>query len=114
MNRPETVPVGRRCAIYGRYSHAMSSRRPPRIAALSLVVGLAIAACGGSDAAGDDAAAVPEPAEQVAAPGSDGSSEPADDTPEILRFTSPLVGGGELDAASLSGKPTAFWFWSPT
>jgi hypothetical protein len=34
--------------------------------------------------------------------------------PASLQFTAPLVGGGEIDAATLAGKPTLFWFWAPT
>jgi hypothetical protein len=34
--------------------------------------------------------------------------------PEVLRFTTPIVGGGELDGSSLAGRPVAFWFWAPT
>ncbi|MGK0277238.1 MAG: hypothetical protein ACI9N0_003639, partial [Ilumatobacter sp.] len=42
---------------------------------------------------------------------------PADDVvvaPAALQFSAPLVGGGEIDAAALAGKPTLFWFWAPT
>ncbi|MEI7617711.1 MAG: hypothetical protein WCK14_03745 [Actinomycetota bacterium] len=31
----------------------------------------------------------------------------------LLAFTSPIVGGGQIDAASFIGKPVAFWFWAP-
>ena len=31
----------------------------------------------------------------------------------LLTFTSPTVGGGQIDAASFIGKPVAFWFWAP-
>jgi hypothetical protein len=34
--------------------------------------------------------------------------------PEALRFTAPLVGGGEFDGSAISGRPIAFWFWAPT
>jgi hypothetical protein len=34
--------------------------------------------------------------------------------PEALQFVAPAVGGGEIDAAALAGKPTIFWFWAPT
>ena len=105
----------------------MTTRRPLRIAALAAAVGLTLAACGGSDSA-DDTAAPPADTAAEAAPQSDGSDETTDDSgdsgeadagatdaaPALLQFTAPLVGGGELDAAELSSKPTAFWFWSPT
>ena len=34
--------------------------------------------------------------------------------PEVLRFSAPIVGGGELDGSTLAGRPVAFWFWAPT
>ena len=34
--------------------------------------------------------------------------------PEALRFTAPLVGGGQFDGAAPAGRPVAFWFWAPT
>lgn len=34
--------------------------------------------------------------------------------PEALRFTAPLVGGGEFDGSTVAGRPVAFWFWAPT
>ena len=46
-----------------------------------------------------------------------GDTTPAGDVlaaPASLQFTAPLVGGGELDAATLAGKPTLFWFGAPT
>ena len=52
----------------------------------------------GDAAAGDDAIS-----------DSDASAAPA-----ALQFSAPLVGGGELDATTLAGKPTVFWFWAPT
>jgi hypothetical protein len=33
--------------------------------------------------------------------------------PQSLRFTAPLVGGGELDLATLADKPVLMWFWAP-
>ena len=86
-----------------------------------LATAAVVAGCGGSQSSGNDA----DPIETSTAPATDdagdaesGAAAPAGsepgDAPEILRFTSPLVGGGELDAAELSTKPTAFWFWSPT
>jgi|GEM_PF-1922573 len=92
------------------YDHMMTSRRNRRVAAFVVAAGLLGAACGG----GDDAAptSAESPVEQVAdAP--DAAAVGAGETPDILQFTSSLIGGGELDAASLSDKPTAFWFWSP-
>jgi hypothetical protein len=33
--------------------------------------------------------------------------------PDALGFSAPLLGGGELDARNLAGRPVVFWFWSP-
>jgi hypothetical protein len=89
----------------------MTSRRYVRTAAFVVAAGFAVVACGSTAAEDSTAAATVAPAATV---GSDDSPAPTGDGPEILQFTSPLVGGGELDAAELSGTPTAFWFWSPT
>lgn len=95
--------------------------------------GLLIAACSGGPTNGDNAA-TPEPATETSpatdVPATDlpatevlatgpvaDNTAPADDVvaaPAALQFTAPLVGGGELDAATLAGKPTLFWFWAPT
>ena len=55
----------------------------------------------------------------AADPAPDAAAEPAPATdpvtvPAALQFSAPLVGGGEIDAVSLAGKPTVFWFWAPT
>lgn len=97
-------------------------RRRLRMAALVAAAGLLASACGG---AGDDAADTVASTIASATDSTTGDSAGSESNvastesamagaPEILQFTSPLVGGGELDAASLSDKPTAFWFWAPT
>lgn len=101
----------------------MDPGRTLRIAAFVTAAGFAGVACGASSDSADDATAIPgasdvaqetEP-EAPAEPGDiSAGPSPSGDVPEILQFTSTLVGGGELDAAGLSGTPTAFWFWSPT
>lgn len=59
------------------------------------------------------AAPTEAPAETEAAPDTDPPpAEPV--VPAALQFTAPLVGGGDLDAATLADKPTVFWFWAPT
>ena len=101
----------------------MTPRRLLRTAAFAAAAGLVAVACGGSDSAVDTAAG-PAATEAPAATsadeatgadtaGTDGS-ESSSTAPELLQFSAPLVGGGELDAAALADKPTAFWFWSPT
>ena len=83
------------------------SRFLPALAAGSLL----IAACSGGST-DDGTASTPEPATDTPA------TEPAADdvvtAPASLQFTAPLVGGGAIDAATLAGKPTLFWFWAPT
>ena len=109
------------------------SRFLPALAAGSLLV----AACSGGST-NDGTAATPEPAAETSPPTDTPATDtPATDTPAAdtpaadapatepaagdvvaapasLQFTAPLVGGGELDAATLAGKPTLFWFWAPT
>jgi hypothetical protein len=99
------------------------SRFLPALAAGSLL----ITACSGGST-NDGTASTAEPAtgvpvtdvpvaEPAAAEPAAGDTPPADDVvaaPAALQFTAPLVGGGELDAATLAGKPTLFWFWAPT
>lgn len=45
------------------------------------------------------------------------TSTPGQPTPTtvhpIVDFRAPLVGGGELDVATVSGTPALFWFWAP-
>jgi len=98
---------------------------------------LVAAACGAGDESGSSAPGVGTEAAVEAPPATD-TARPADATatdpaespaepaaepegaadpvvaPAALQFTAPLVGGGELDAAALAGKPTIFWFWAPT
>ena len=77
---------------------------------------------GPTPTAGADDEAAPAPATAPATAGGDPGSEEPDtneapapvEAPEALRFTAPLVGGGELDVATLADKPTVFWFWAPT
>ncbi|MEX2627043.1 MAG: hypothetical protein WD225_09155, partial [Ilumatobacteraceae bacterium] len=33
--------------------------------------------------------------------------------PEILQVAAPLVGGGELDLATVGDRPLLLWFWAP-
>lgn len=69
----------------------------------------------------DTETAVDEPAPAVSAAAEPAAAEPAADpveaapvvVPASLQFSAPLVGGGNLDATTLAGKPTVFWFWAP-
>jgi peroxiredoxin len=33
--------------------------------------------------------------------------------PDALKFSAPLIGGGEIDLATLAGPPVVLWFWAP-
>ncbi len=41
------------------------------------------------------------------------SGDPIAEAPEILRISAPLVGGGELDLATVADRPLLLWFWAP-
>lgn len=73
-----------------------------RLAALLAVA--VLAGCGGG--LGGGSSTDPSTATQDAEPGAA--------VPEVLRFSAPVVGGGQFDASTLAGRPTAFWFWAPT
>ena len=118
----------------------MTTRGRRRFAAGAFALALVISACSSTDdgtsadvTAGPEAAGTPEPTETPdatpaeTAPSDEPTAEPAPtdgaDTeaavpdvvvPEALRFTAPLVGGGEFDGAAYADKPTVFWFWAPT
>lgn len=100
----------------------MSSRVSIRIAALACVAGLAGVACGGASGGDDSSAPTPAadstPTVTEASPATGEAGVDADAgaaaVPALLQFTAPLVGGGEIVGDELAGKPTAFWFWSPT
>jgi hypothetical protein len=63
-----------------------------------------------ADTDADTAASIVEPGAENSEP-----APPAVPAPEALKFTAPLVGGGEIDlAAGFDNKPTVFWFWAPT
>jgi hypothetical protein len=73
-----------------------------------------LAGCGdGPRDSGSPASDAPSSRPPVAATAN--PSAPASDAAaELLQFSAPLVGGGTLDAATLAGTPTVFWFWAPT
>ena len=81
-------------------------------------IGITIAACGGGDDATPEANGA-EPAPVVTVDGAEppldaAATETLSEAPALLQFSAPLVGGGDIDATSLAGKPTVFWFWAPT
>lgn len=134
-------PVGAGACEQLRNSGASDRHAPGDVATLPgvirrlapLVLAAAIVACGGSSTpAADDAPIatdVPAGTASPADPGTPASTapaatgapatnapDPAGDpaaVPEALQFTAPLVGGGEIDVASLAGRPVLLWFWAP-
>ena len=81
---------------------------------LILVVGVLVAACGGSasDVAVDQA---PDPAAGAAAPAaSDGESGSADGSSDIAPFgVVETVSGDTIDGEDYAGSNLALWFWAP-
>jgi len=101
------------CSAWSYGARMRSKRLVPALTAATML----FTACGGSSSS--DSAAT-EPAQAPAAepaPETDGDpaleTDDANAVPGVLQFSAPLVGGGEIDAASLAGKPTVFWFWAP-
>lgn len=80
----------------------------PRLAALALVgAALLLEACGGGVTQGGAGGAASTRAATPAATG-----QPPE-VPEVLAFTAPAIGGGDIRAASYAGRPVVLWFWSP-
>ena len=79
--------------------------RPSRllVAVLSAAATLVTGCAGGAGEQAD-----PQP---TATPSAVTAATAADS--DVLAFTAPLVGGGELDASTLAGETAVFWFWSP-
>jgi len=75
----------------------------------------------GPDATDPPAATAPPATAAGAAPApTDAPTDAADDdagvvveVPDALRFTAPLVGGGEIELGTLAGRPVLLWFWAP-
>jgi hypothetical protein len=42
-----------------------------------------------------------------------GRSEASGGTVDLLSFTAPAIGGGQVDGSTFQGRPTLLWFWSP-
>ena len=80
-----------------------------------LTAGLVLAACGsGSDEpeAVTSTTAPEASASSTVAPDGGSAVVPAD-APEALQFSSPLVGGGDIELTTLAGRPVLLWFWAP-
>lgn len=63
--------------------------------------------------AGAPAATAPAPTGAAGAP-VDETAVPDGDVPASLRWTAPLLDGGELLGAELADQPLMLWFWAPT
>jgi hypothetical protein len=64
-----------------------------------------------SNAASSNSAEVVVPTPSTAPPAP--TAVPAVEAPEAIRFSAPLIGGGEIDLAGFAGRPVLLWFWSP-
>lgn len=82
-----------------------------RLMILTLAVTALVAAgCADAGSGDPDAGGAAEPGTGAEPPS---SAEPGTGAvPEALDFRAPTVGGGELDATTLAGRPVAFWFWA--
>jgi len=89
----------------------------PDVAATTVVVDAEVSDPGTSDPDTSEQTQTDVPSSSVAADdGADQSIDtvaPATEVPEALRFSAPLIGGGEIDMAALAGRPVLLWFWSP-
>jgi hypothetical protein len=79
--------------------------------ALPIIAATLLVACGGNTepAASPATPAPAAPAATAAPSGGDVGTE----VPAALRFTAPLVGGGEIELGALAGRPVLLWFWAP-
>ncbi len=66
-------------------------------------VALVTTACGS-----DGATPTPTPAAGERTTEATGGS-----TSQLLGFSSPAIGGGQVEATAFQGRPTLLWFWSP-
>lgn len=90
----------------------MTMTRRTACVLLALATGVTLTACG-QDEAGE-AAATPSTARAAVATTATTIAATADPAaPDALRFTAPLVGGGEVDLAGYAGQPVLLWFWAP-
>jgi hypothetical protein len=77
----------------------MSGRRLRALLAAA-ALGLVLAGCGSEGSGRGDGQWV-------------GSAPTSAPTADLLSFTAPTIGGGEVDAATFRGRPTLLWFWAP-
>ncbi len=75
--------------------------RRASVLAITVAVVATLAGCATDDQSGTGASPI-------------GSTAVVAESPEALRFTAPLVGGGTFDGAAMGERPVVFWFWAPT
>lgn len=73
---------------------------------------LLLAACG--DATAESKVADGGATTEVASKAADPEGTDTAGAAEVLQFSAPLVGGGELDFRQFAGTTVALWFWAPT
>jgi hypothetical protein len=81
----------------------------PRLARRSVLTGVlavSVAACASATSGVADAPTATPPA-----PASRGGGPVT--VPEVLDFTAPKLGGGDIVGADYAGKALAIWFWAP-
>ncbi|MGD9996309.1 MAG: hypothetical protein AB7L17_17390 [Ilumatobacteraceae bacterium] len=76
---------------------------PRRLLCCALVCGVAVLATGCASSRS-----------HTADPATVATTGRADGIAAALQFQAPILGGGELDGASLAGRPVLMWFWAPT
>jgi hypothetical protein len=122
------LPIGRRLAIPGLISGALL------LAACGGSDGGAAPAATATPTTSSAATGATDPDPDGSATGGDtpdagvGTSDPSPESPgtpdptlpgeptavpPVLDFSAPLVGGGQIEVASLAGTPVLFWFWAP-
>ncbi len=84
---------------------------------LPVIAAALLTACGGndSDVASPVDAIAPVPTAAPAPSQTDAAQTagtPAN-VPEALKFSAPLVGGGDIELSTLAGRPVLLWFWAP-
>jgi hypothetical protein len=75
-----------------------------RHAVFAVAALIGVAACSGSDGASSTA---PEAASSTDVRVTAG-------VPRSLSFSAQILGGGQMDGASLAGRAVMLWFWAPT
>jgi peroxiredoxin/predicted small lipoprotein YifL len=85
-------------------------RRALSTLSLLAAVVLVVAGCG-SESPEEPVNAAPTTTAPEPTTGAPATANPAE-IPETLAFQAPTVDGGELDAATLAGRPVVFWFWA--